>query len=451
MARKNKEKELPVVKSNNGILEKPIGKITEDAYLDFSSYINCHRHLPSVSDGMKVSYRRLIYSAMQFPKNKLAPSTTLINYVANTHPHGLQSMNDMAAVLVKSGVFSGEGAFGFTEIDGVINPPANERYTHIGLSDLYWEIIGDLVKEVPYSESPVGMLEPNYLPLPLPLGLFMKSLSSGMGVGIRMILPNFSPKSLYKAYIHNNPQLLEPNVDLIIDKKNSELERLWKTGKGRVIYSYKISRQTSHDGKTEGILFETKDGCEIFTPKLSKFEKLENDGKIFIDNLTDINSNKLFIGRVPGAKGITVDDIENLARKCCYDATIYQINVTDGQQAFRIPLYDWIDYTYKNYIQLVSEVNQKKIEKCKFDILVLEALPYVSDYILNKNPKATDNEISKALNIPVEVVEVVMSKPISYLRKNKDTTERVKGLKDKLKELKKFNPVTYTEEIINKL
>ena len=42
-----------------------------------------------------------------------------------------------------------------------------------------------------------------------------------------------------------------------------------------------------------------------------------------------------------------------------------------------------------------------------------------------------------------------MSKPISYLRKNKDTAERVKELKDKLKELKKFNPVTYTEQIIN--
>ncbi len=450
MAKRNsKTKDLPVITSDE--LHKSIGEITEDAYLDFSSYINCHRHLPSVLDGMKVSYRRLIYSAMQFPKNKLAPSTTLINYVANIHPHGLQSMNDMAAILVKSGVFEGEGSFGFTEIDGVISPPANERYTHIGLSSLYWDIVGDLVKEVPYSESPVGMSEPNYIPLPLPLGLFMKSLSSGMGVGIKMVLPNFSPKSLYKAYINNNPRFLEPNVDLIIDKKNSELEQLWKTGKGRVIYSYKISRQKSPDGKSEGILFETKDGCEIFTPKLSKFEKLASEGKVFIDVLTDFDSNKLFIGRVPGAKGITVDDIESLARKCCYDATIYQCNVTDGRSAFRIPLYDWIDYTYKNYIKLVSEVNAKKIEKCKFDILVQEAIPHVSDYILNKNPKATDNEIAKALNIPAEVIGVVMNKPISYLRKNKDTAERIKALKDKLKELKKFDPIEYTEEIINKL
>jgi hypothetical protein len=44
-----------------------------------------------------------------------------------------------------------------------------------------------------------------------------------------------------------------------------------------------------------------------------------------------------------------------------------------------------------------------------------------------------------------------MAKPISQLRKNKDNSERIKALKDKLKELKKFDPVVYTEEIINKL
>ena len=59
--------------------------------------------------------------------------------------------------------------------------------------------------------------------------------------------------------------------------------------------------------------------------------------------------------------------------------------------------------------------------------------------------------IIRLLELPQEVVEVVMSKPISYLRKNKDTAERVKSLKDKLKELKKFDPIKYTEEIINKL
>ena len=175
------------------------------------------------------------------------------------------------------------------------------------------------------------------------------------------------------------------------------------------------------------------------------------DGKIYIEDMTDDTGPKLFVCRIPGAKGITIDDIEKIARKCCYDATTYQLNVTNGETTFRIPLKAWIDYTYKNYVSLVTEVNKKRIAKCQFDIKVQEAIPYVADYILNKNPKASDAEISKALGISAEVIEVVMSKPISYLRANKDTAERVKALKNRLKELKAFDPVKYTEDIINQL
>ena len=73
----------------------------------------------------------------------------------------------------------------------------------------------------------------------------------------------------------------------------------------------------------------------------------------------------------------------------------------------------------------------------------------ISNYIINTNPKATDKEICDALGVSPEIVSSVMSKPISYLRKNKDTSERVKELKNKLKELKKFDPIVYTEKIIN--
>ena len=201
----------------------------------------------------------------------------------------------------------------------------------------------------------------------------------------------------------------------------------------------------------EGILFETKDGTEIFTPKLKPLKKLADEGKVYIEDITDSDSCKMVVYRIPGARGITIDDIEALCRKCCFSAQTYNLNVTNGSTAFRIPLRAWIDFTYKRYIDLITEVNRKKIEKVKFDIMVQEAIPIISDYIINKNPKATDEEICQAFGMSSEIVSTVMGKPISYLRKNKDTAERIKSLKDKLKELKKFNPVQYTEEIIKKL
>lgn len=98
----------------------------------------------------------------------------------------------------------------------------------------------------------------------------------------------------------------------------------------------------------------------MFTPNLKKFKKLVDEGKVYGEDLSDADGEKYFIGRVPGARGITIDDIENIARKCCYDDTTYSLMVTDGKSCFRIPLRDWIKFTYERYIGLVTKVNQKR-------------------------------------------------------------------------------------------
>ena len=413
MPRGRKKKQLELPQATPDQLTKPIGQIAEECYTYYGAYVNNFRAIANVADGMKVSYKRLIWAALQYPKGQDIPTMNLIASLSKWHPHGTTGCEGLNANLVNSGVFSGHGFFGNKQIDGVENPHAATRY-------------------------------------PLPLCMYLKGgLVSGLGVGVMSEYPNFSPKSMFEAYKHDNPNLLEPNIDIFIDKQNSELQRLWETGKGRVIYSYKISRKTSDDGKSEGILFEGD--TAIFTPKLGKFKKLLEDGKIYIEDLTDESGPKLFVCRIPGAKGITIEDIEKIARKCCYDATTYQLNVTNGETTFRIPLKAWIDYTYKNYVGLVTEVNKKRIAKCQFDIKVQEAIPLVADYILNRNPKASDADIQKALGIPADIIEVVMGKPISYLRANKDTAERIKALKNRLKELKAFDPIKYTEEIINQL
>ena len=110
------------------IYPRPIGDVTTEAYLDIGNYVNNHRHMAEVKDGCKVSYRRLIYAALQFPKGKLVPATNLIASVANYHPHSLTGIEGLNATLVNSGVFTGEGSFGFTSITGTENPPAAPRY-----------------------------------------------------------------------------------------------------------------------------------------------------------------------------------------------------------------------------------------------------------------------------------------------------------------------------------
>ena len=334
----------------NKEIERAIGDITRDAYIFYGGYVNNFRAITNVNDGNKISYRRLIYAAMQYPKGKLIPSLTLISSISQWHPHGTANLNGVNAALVNSGIFSGRGFFGSTSMSldgGVVSEPSNERYLQSRLSDLYWKLLEDPIKEVPMVESPQGAMEPAYIPLPFPMCLSMVSPIQGLGVATRAIYPIFTERSLYEAYKANNPKLLKSKIDLLIDYDNSELERLWKTGKGKVIYSYKISRTTSPDGKTEGILFEGD--TSMFAPNFKKFKQLSLEGKVYGEDVSDINGEKYFIGRVPGARGITIEDIEGIARKCCYDDTTYNLMVTDQNTCFRIPMYDWLDYTYKNY------------------------------------------------------------------------------------------------------
>lgn len=432
------------------IYQRPIGEITSEAYIDIGNYVNNHRHMAEIKDGCKVSYRRLIYSALQFPKGKLIPATKLISETSSTHPHSLSGIEGLNAVLVNSGVFTGEGSFGYTSITGEDNPPASPRYLKNRLSDTYWEIMGDLMKYVPMVESPVGPLEPEFLPLPLPLCMYLSgSAVVGLGFSISTAYPNFSPESLFKAYQKNDPTLLEPNVDLEIDKSKSDLLGLWRYGKGKVTYSYHIERVSDPANKREGVMFSGS--TALFTPKLGKFKKLVEEGKVYMEDLTDFSGPHLFVGRVPGARGITVDDIWKIAEQVKSCTSNYVLNVTDSRMAFRIPLYEWLDYTYKNYIELIKYANQDKIGKVEFDISVQQAIPIVVDYITRTNPAATDKELVEKLGLTKEVVAAVMSKPIGNLRKNKDTAERIKTLEKKLKELKKFNPQKFTEGIINEL
>lgn len=442
---------------------KAIGKYAEEAYRISADYINNHRHMPNVLDGCKDSYRRLIYSATLFKKGEMIPSTKLVGNVSSLHPHSLSGIEELYAnlgrryfepdgkggVIEKQNVFTTKGEMGSRLLDehGTELPAAALRYTQGRLSDLYQDLIGDLIKYVPYVESPVSDDEPTYIPLPLPFCIMTRFPVSGLGIGVANTMPSFSPKSLYNAYMNNNPFLLEPSVNLILDKNNSELKKLWTTGTGSVSYCYKISRQVINGH--QGILFEGS--TDLFTPNFKKISKLADEGKVYFEPMSDATGHKLFIGKIARDNALTIEELESLCRKCCYLKQNCNLWVTNGHSTFRIPLYDWIDYTYKNYIGLVTDVNKKRITKCEFDILVQKAIPIIADYIINKNAKATDEEIERVTGISKEIISVVMQKPISYLRNNKDTSARVKELNDKLKELKNFDPIKYTEEIIYKL
>ena len=449
MAKKTKKQQIvPQVIVPQGQLCKSLGDIAETAYLRFGDYANNHRQLPDVRDGIKVSYRRVLTAALEHPMGAHISTATLLGELSSRHPHSTDGCITLINNFVHSGIFDGDGNFGeIYVLDGDSTESAAPRYTKVCISQKYRKILGDLVKDVPWNDSPVEKKEPDFLPTPLPLAFILKYHMQGLGVALRTEIPSFSMKSLYQALIHDDPNLLESGVDLILDKSRSDLVGLWTKGTAKITYSYHLSRVMSDDGKTEGILFQGDTG--VFEVKLSKkLKKLQEEGKITVDNVSDMSGPKMLISRVPGARGVTIDDIAKLCEEVCRNTTQYTLNVTNSETCFQIPLREWLHYTYDNYIKLLQFSVSKKIAQTEFDIKVQTAMPAVAQMIM-ANPKVSNTEIQKATGYEIEVIEAIMAKPIGQLRKNKDNSDRIKALKERLKNLKTFDPIKHTEEVIN--
>lgn len=446
--RKKKEEldKVPLIPKE--ILDIPAGELMTTNFLDISNYVNNHRAIPSLYDGCKDAFRRLIYAAELMYNSELQPAVKVVQSVASWHPHDLKGIEGTAASFYHSGIFSGEGMFGSISMDGMESPHASLRYLKISLSPKYKKLIGDLLSEVMFVESPVGAKEPTYIPFPLPISLIMKKNVEGIANGVKVLCPSFNPWSMYQAYINNDPSLLEPNINIGMDKASSQLQDIWEKGRGSITYYYNVTRCTAPDGRSEGVLF-TGDTW-YFTPKLKEFDKWVEERKVYIDDLTDINGPKLFIGRVPGARGITVEDIEEKAKKICFTSIKYNIFVTTGMTSYPIPLKEWIGYTYKNYINLVTKHNTKNIKEVELAIRVQEITPKFVKLIMSK-PDATEEEIIDKLGIDSDILNSLLNRKLSSLRKNSENETIMKSLYSKLETLKNFDPIKFTEEIIQKI
>lgn len=598
MARRKSEDKIQVISNvDESIREVTSYDLVKSAYLEYGSYINNWRQLPQILDGFKISYRRLLYSALQFPPGKMIKSANLLGkmmecftgdtevvtddwslmridklyeyyqmdghsdvrtysispngimmfssiikgvyekglrsdivkvnlsngesfkctsdhpimtrngeyveaknleegtslmvphtfvykmvsvksvevieteptmvydlevsnqfhnfllkagvFVHNCHPHSTDGSYNIVCSFSKSGIFDMQGFGGCRSIDGSDSPAAAPRYTEVKVSDKYLKLLGRLIKKVPYVESPIGNPEPTYIPTPLPFSLFCSDSSvSGLGLGISTDIPNFSPRSMYQAYMNNDPNLLEPNINIVLNKGKSDLRGIWENGRGRVTYEYVTSRIKGPDGNP-GILIEGDAG--IFTPNLKRIRDWQAEGKVYVEDMITQDGAKLAIYKVPNIKSLSIDDLEAEVRKACVNNMTYSLNISDGGSAFRIPLKEWIKATYNNYISLVTSDNEDCIREVEFDILVATYMEQVANYVINVNPKADDEEIAEKCGTTTNVVAAIMSRSISNLRKTKSQTEKIKQLNQKLKELKKFNAVSFTEDIIDRL
>lgn len=430
------------------MIKEPIDGYVVRALTDFGRGVNGARQLPFVGDGLKVVYRRVIYTALRAGERMTKTAALTGTTLATTHPHSSESVDDVIASLVRWGIFEGQGNFGMKMIYGDDIDPAAPRYTEARISPKWRDIFSDLMPFVGYVEAEIeGSQEPVSLPTPIPLMLLFSGIGIGYGVNCR--IPMFTATSLYRAMQKDDPKLLRAPDGLSIDAKKSDLKGLWARGVGKITYRYKTELMTISSG--DGVMISGS--AEIFKPAIEKeFHGELERGQIYVLDNTSGSIPQVFIGRSPKVRAITAEEIKERCDQICSNTKTYRLTVTDGDNAYVIPLRSWLQETYKGYIELIGRFREDNIARLNFEYRVYEWLPKIVSVLMADRSLSAEGIVRKINRkaCDLEVVRAVLRKPISTLQ-NVDSTEKLKVIERHIQEFKSMDPVGYTENLVAKL
>lgn len=385
-------------------------KFISSAYLEFGREVNLQRQIPHVMDGLKPSYRKILYTMYGFP-DKLAKLVSIAGHtLSEYHGHGEKSLYPVLTQLEHKKIIDGdEGNYGYKPIYGFGCNAAAPRYIKAKLMPGYRALFSEVMDYVPTEVTDVGGRMAKYIPTPVPFMLMMGT--KGLGIGCAVNLPEFSTKSILQAYKNNDPGLLESANECTLIHSKSSLIDIWNKGAGYVTYSYSIESASSPEGEKGFII---SGDPYLFQPDLTGLKEWKDEGLIFFQDWSSNGVHKLFIGKSKRVVKITLPEIKKTILPSLSKRIKYSLNVSDGDKVFRISMKDWVHTTYTNYIGLMYAKKSDKLDKVKHAQKVLDAIRPVTKVIL-ANPKTSVDDIAKSTGIKVSIVKEVLRKPLSRL------------------------------------
>lgn len=423
--------------------KKSVLEIVKNAYIEIGKESNLNRVIPYVLDGLKPVYKKVILSAIDF-NGKLSKTAQIIGAtIGDYHPHGDAALKPVIAELVRAGLFEPEGDFGFYSIlEGMDSEGAAPRYTSTAIKKELLSIIKEMLPYTPTSPNYTNRKEEaNYIPFPLPFSLMMSTY--GIGIGITTDIPGFTASSLLSSYINDNYKLLKSSFGYEFPNKK-ELKALWETGIGKVTVKFKVS-----PSRTSDCGFIISGTPKEFKPKIKKLESLESEGKITIRDISDADGQKLLIERLPNIKSLPKETLEEMVNDAATNEISYKIVVQDNNHAYPIGIKKWIDITYNNCLNLLETRRKDIVSKKEFEMKVFTMFRVVADLIIN-NEKMTYQEIANELKTDLSVVEAISRYSIGTLR-TMNPIEKVKKIKNEIKEYKEMNLNEHIKNIINSI
>jgi len=164
-----------------------VGKLFNDYFLEYASYVIRERAIPHLDDGLKPVQRRILQSLFDVDDGNFHKVANIVGHAMQYHPHGDSSIYEALVNLANKELFiDRQGNFG-NNLTG--DPPSASRYIECRLLPLSKELLFR-PETTDFVDSYDGRRrEPVTLPAKIPLSLILGAEGIAVGMSTR-ILPH---------------------------------------------------------------------------------------------------------------------------------------------------------------------------------------------------------------------------------------------------------------------
>lgn len=419
--------------------------IVREAYIDYAKYVNSHRALPSIQDGLKAVQRRILLTCSTLA-NKSKCAQVVGQCIAKYHPHGDSSVYGALVNLVTNEVplLNGQGNFGVRGVE--ISQPAAMRYTSVSLNSL-GELFVENKHNAPTFKNDLNHTEPFYLPTPISYCII--NGSRGIGVGITSLIPKCDIRSIIR-YINdpNNHNILPSTKEGYVSATNSEIEKFNTTGIGTFTYKADIRTEYHQDEQRDVIVITS---VPRYIPLVRIFQVLSREIEEQLVFIRDESTDKIriIVSKNPRIRKITDEELLKKVKRAFTKNITFKC-VVDNNGVASLVTPKFIVEQSLRYAETAYKIDiQKSIDNLSDEIIFNEVRSKLTTLLMD--PLYSDKKIMKELQLTQTQFDKFTNKSLKLLRgstpelqkqlneyKNKLNNIRENVTSIKLNTLKKF-------------
>ncbi len=398
----------------------------EQQYRQYSLYVMTDRAIPTITDGLKISARRVLWTARDGKKIKTA---SLAGATMPIHPHGDVS-GTICTLTAPHGnnipLFDGDGAFGTLLEPKAYGAP---RYTYVTLSQFAKDALLTDLDIVPLQENyDKTTTEPTHL-LPL-VPIVLLNPTSGSAVGFATnILPRDLDDIISGQIQHLSGKKITSPLTPTFYPLNNKCHEVIETERGTA-YCFKGEYTLTNNTM---VIHKLPYGIthKELNNKIDKLYEKNHISSVLDNSRTTINVtikfNKSYIEStaietIENALGLSTREIENLNILNFDGQSIVKLTPVEIVKQFT----DWrLQFYTERYKHLLVDLN-KQIQRCRDIITAID-----NDVgALAKKIKDRSSLIEKLIKFGIVDVDYIASLPV--YRFTKEEYQRVKVLLEQL-------------------